>query len=240
MRAALITGSSRGIGREVALSLIKDGYRVIIHGKNDSKQLLETKNELKKYGEVDTISFDISNKKVIEKKLNLLLKKQSIDVLVNNAAISKDMKLINMSYKNWDKIMRVNLYGPYFLSRIIVPGMIKRSHGRIINISSIASNGAYGKTNYSASKAGLIGFSKSLALELAEDNVTVNVVSPGYIKSGMSASIPAKHKKEFIENIPMKRVGEPKEVANAVRFLASEGSSYITGAVIEVNGGWQI
>ena len=164
---------------------------------------------------------------------------KKIDVLVNNAGISKDRTFIKMTDEDWDDVIKTNLYGTYYVTKQILPNMKKNGYGRIINLSSIAGErGAFGKANYAASKAGIIGFTKSLALELGKYNITVNAVCPGYINTGLAASIPEKYRTQFLSQIAQSRIGEPNDVANLVTFLAGSESSYITGAVIDINGGW--
>lgn len=235
-KIALVTGSSRGIGREIALLLAKEGYEVILHGQTESKALKETERLLKKLKALKTtVVFDVSKKEEVEASLSSLGR---VDVLVNNAGISKDNSFIKMPEIDFDEVIKTNLYGPFYVTKQILPKMIENKYGRIINISSVAANGAYGKTNYASAKAGLIGFTKSLALEVAKYNITVNAVSPGFIEAGMSAKIPNKYKKMILANTASKRAGKPEEVASLVSFLARKDSSYITGEVININGGW--
>ncbi len=239
-KTAFITGSSRGIGKAIALRLAREGYRVVLHGSGDSKELRATEKEVKKMGgSVVVTCFDISNKVEVDAAcLSLLKQVGRVDVLVNNAGISRDRTLVAMSEREWDEVIKTNLYGPFYLTQQILPKMQERKFGRIINISSIAGRGAFGKTNYSASKAGLIAMTKSLALEVGKYNITVNAVCPGYIDTQMSAEIPVKYRKQFLSEIALRRIGKPQEVASVVAFLAGQESSYITGAVIDVNGGW--
>lgn len=237
---AFVTGSSRGIGKAIAFYLAKSGYQIVLHGSRKTNELLETEKELKKIGaHVMTIYFDISNEIAVEESCASIIKVTGgVDVLVNNAGIVKDRSFLKMSVQEWDDVIKTNLYGPFYVTKQLLPKMIKKSYGRIINLSSIAIRGAYGKTNYAASKAGLIGFTKSLALEVAKDNITVNAICPGFIKTDMSLSIPEKYQKQLLSQIALGRVGSGKEVAGIVGFLAGRESSYITGAVIDVNGGW--
>ena len=160
-------------------------------------------------------------------------------MLVNNAGIARDKTLLNMSDEDWDSVIKINLYGPFFVTKNVLPAMIENNYGRIINVSSIAAQrGAFGKTNYAAAKAGIIGFTKSLALETGKYNVTVNAICPGLIDTEMSRAIPEKYVQKAVEQIALKRVGRTEEIASLVSFIASEKSSYITGAVLDVNGGW--
>lgn len=240
-RTALVTGSSRGIGKAIALRLAKAGYRIILHGSCISESLKAAEKELKKLGVLTmTTYFDVSNKPAVELGCSSILKKiDAVDVLVNNAGIVRDRTFIKMSQQEWDIVLKTNLYGSFYVTQQLLPGMVKRGFGRIINISSIAAQrGAYGKTNYAAAKAGLIGMTKSLAWEVGKYNITVNAICPGYIDTDMSAKIPIKYRKQFSYQIAMGRIGTPVEVASLVVYLASKDSSYITGAVIDVNGGW--
>jgi 3-oxoacyl-[acyl-carrier protein] reductase len=220
--------------------LARDGYKIILHGFHQSEELKVTEKELKKLGVLPIVTcFDVSKKDQVDTSCSSLLKQfDAIDVLVNNAGIFRDKKLVNMSENEWDEVIKTNLYGPFYLTQQLLPKMQQRMFGRIINISSIAVRGAFGKTNYSAAKAGLIGMTKSLALEVGKYNITVNAVCPGYIDTNMSAKIPAKYRKEFLSQIALGRIGSSEEIANTVAHLASDESSYITGAVIDINGGW--
>lgn len=239
-QTALVTGSSRGIGKAIALRLGKDGYRLILHGSRKSEALKATEKELKKLSLlVLTTYFDVSNKAEVESACVSILKKvDAVDVLVNNAGIVRDKTFIKMSEKEWDEVLKTNLYGPFYVTKQLLPKMKEHGYGRIINISSIAARGAYGKTNYAAAKAGLIGMTKSLAQEVAKYNITVNVVCPGFIQTEMATSIPDKYKKQLLSQVALGRMGTPQEVASLVAYLANKESSYITGAAIDINGGW--
>lgn len=241
MRTAMVTGSSRGIGKAIALRLAREGYRLILHGSRMSKELDTAQSELKKIG-VPTLTtcFDVSNKEAVELGCSSILKKvNKIDVLVNNAGIVKDRTFIKMSEEEWDKVIKTNLYGPFYVTKQLLPNMKMHTYGRIINMSSIAAQrGAFGKTNYAAAKAGVIGMTKSLALEVGKYNITVNAICPGYIDTRMAADIPVKYREKFSSQIALARIGKPSEVASLVAYLASSESSYITGAIIEINGGW--
>ena len=175
----------------------------------------------------------------VESACTSILKKiDTVDVLVNNAGIMRDKTFLKMSEEEWDEVIKTNLYGPFYVTKNFLPKMIEHKSGRIINIASIAARGAFGKTNYAASKAGLIGMTKSLALEVGKYNITVNAVCPGYVDANMSSSIPDKYKKQFLSQIALGRMGTPQEIASVVSYLAGRESSYITGAVIDINGGW--
>lgn len=236
-KIALITGSSRGIGKAIALRLCDEGFAIILHGKTPSNELKKTEREIKKRGKLErTVYFDVSIQSEVETACKTL---DRVDILVNNAAVSHDVTLAKMSIKQWDDVIKTNLYGPYFVTKCLLPQMIYRKSGRIINIASIAAYGAYGKANYAAAKAGLIGLTKSLALEVAKHTITVNAVCPGFITTGLSASIPKLYQKDILSHVASGRAGTPEEVANLVNFLASDQNSYLTGTAIDINGGWQ-
>jgi acetoacetyl-CoA reductase len=236
-RLALITGGTRGIGAAISLRLKNDGYKVILnhYGKNHDEEANQfaSKNNFPLY-EWDVSNFDDCMKyaKEIEEKHG------PIDILINNAGVTADGFLHKMDRKNWDKVVDVNLSGVFNMCRSVIEKMRERSFGRIVNISSINGLvGVMGQTNYSASKAGIIGFSRSLAMESASKNITVNCVAPGYINTEMTQIIPEDIKKKITDSIPIKRFGEPKEIANAVAFLIHEDNSFITGETLSVNGG---
>lgn len=240
IQTALVTGSSRGIGKAIALRLAKDGFTIILHGSKESPELNTTEKELQMTGaKVIKTHFDIANKQEIDTKLSSLLKQgETIDILVNNAGITRDQIIMKMGDTEWDEVIKTNLYGPFYIIKQLLPTMKEKMFGRIINVSSVAVRGAFGKANYAASKAGIISMSKSVALEVAKYNITVNTICPGFIETDMSLSIPQKYRDGLLSQIAMGRPGRPEEVANLVSFLASNQSSYITGAVIDINGGW--
>ena len=237
---AVITGATRGIGREIAITLAKNGANIAINYRKENEDLNSLVNELKGLGvNVFTKRCDVSNGEEVDefiKESNINL--GSIDILVNNAGITKDGLILRMKENDFDSVIDVNLKGVFNTTKAVSGIMIKQRHGKIINISSVVGlAGNAGQCNYAASKAGVIGFSKSIARELATRNVNVNVVAPGYINTDMTKDLPEKVKESIIQSIPMKKIGEPKEVANLVLFLASDMSNYITGQVISVDGG---
>jgi len=182
---------------------------------------------------------DVSDKKGVEFACTHVLESVgTVDILVNNAGAANDKPFTKMTDQEFDAVIKTNLYGPFYVTQQLLPKMQEHAFGRIINMSSIAVRGAFGKTNYAAAKAGVIGMTKSLALEVGKYNITVNAVCPGYIDTEMSASIPKEYRHQFLKQIALGRIGSPDEVANVVTFLASEQASYISGAVIDVNGGW--
>ena len=236
----IVTWATRGIGREIALTLAKNGANIAINYRKENEDLNSLVNELKELGvNVFTQKCDVSNGEEVdrfikESKMSL----GSIDILVNNAGITKDGLILRMKENDFDSVIDVNLKGVFNTTKAVSGIMMKQRYGKIINISSVVGlSGNAGQCNYAASKAGVIGFSKSIARELATRNVNVNVVAPGYINTDMTKDLPEKIKENIIQSIPMKKIGEPKEVANLVLFLASNLSDYITGQVISVDGG---
>ena len=240
-KTALVTGAARGIGREIASKLAKEGYDVAINYRNMTDELNELKSEIEsKFGvkcqlvQGDVSSFEDAEKMVKETVENL----GKIDVLVNNAGITRDGLLMRMSKEDFEKVIDINLVGTFNVTRNVIPLMIKQKSGRVINISSVVGvAGNAGQTNYSASKAGIIGFTKSLAREVASRNILVNAVAPGFIATDMTSILTDAQKENINAQIPLKRMGTAEDVANVVKFLASDEASYITGQVIHVDGG---
>lgn len=237
---AVVTGATRGIGREIAFTLAENGANVAINYRTLNEDVERLIEELKSYGtNIVTVKCDISDEEEV-KNFIAESKKQlgSIDILINNAGITKDGLLMRMKEKDFSDVLDVNLKGTFITTREAASIMMKQRHGKIINISSVVGViGNAGQCNYAASKAGVIGFSKSVARELASRNITVNVVAPGFINTDMTGVLPEKVKESMLQGIPLKRIGEPKDIANAVLFLASDLSNYITGQVINVDGG---
>ncbi|MBN2207739.1 MAG: 3-oxoacyl-[acyl-carrier-protein] reductase [Candidatus Coatesbacteria bacterium] len=238
-QAALVTGAARGIGKAIAVRLARDGMNVAICDLLRDA-MSETKNELEKMGS-DTLTFSCDvcdSAKVAGMVTDIEAHYGRLDVLVNNAGITADKLLMRMSDDDWAKVMAVNLTSVFNCTRSVVRGMISRRKGRIISISSVIGlMGNVGQANYAASKAGIIGFSKSVAKEVAARGVTVNVVAPGYIDTPMTRDLPEKAKQQLFDMIPMRRLGTPEDVANIVAYLASDDAGYMTGQVINVNGG---
>ena len=237
---AVVTGATRGIGREIAFTLAENGANVAINYRTLNEDVERLIEELKSYGtNIVAVKCDISDEEEV-KNFIAESKKQlgSIDILINNAGITKDGLLMRMKEKDFSDVLDVNLKGTFITTREAASIMMKQRHGKIINISSVVGViGNAGQCNYAASKAGVIGFSKSVARELASRNITVNVVAPGFINTDMTGVLPEKVKESMLQGIPLKRIGDPKDIANVVLFLASDLSNYITGQVINVDGG---
>lgn len=239
-KVALITGGTRGIGKEIAYTLAEENYDIIINYRTENEELMKLKKEIEqKRVRCLLLKGDVSNfedcKKLVEEAINRI---NHIDVLVNNAGITKDMLLMRMKPEDFNEVINVNLIGTFNMTKNVINYMMKERKGRIINVSSVVGiSGNAGQTNYSASKAGIIGFTKSLAKEVASRNILVNAIAPGFIQTDMTNILKENIKDEIAKTIPLKRMGTAKDVANVVKFLVSEDSSYITGQVIQVDGG---
>ncbi len=237
-KVALVTGASRGLGRAIAIEFAKNSADVVINYNNDKNSALSVEGEIRKIGrKALCIKADVSKYEEVNVMMELVKKEFGrIDILVNNAGINVDRTLKNMSEEEWSKVIGVNLNGVFNVSRLALPLIPK--NGRIINISSLAGiAGNFGQCNYSAAKAGMIGFTKTIAKELGKDGITVNAIAPGFIKSDMTDKIPFFRKKLIMSLIPLGRQGLNEEIAYCAVFLASERASYITGEVLNVNGG---
>lgn len=239
-KTALITGATRGIGKQIALTLAQNGYDIAINYRTENDALKETKKQIEEKGvKCLTVQGDVSNFEDCEKFVKEIIEEYGkIDVLVNNAGITKDTLLMRMKKEDFEDVIDTNLVGTFNVTKNVISHMMKARSGRIINISSVvgvAGNAA--QTNYSASKAGMIGFTKSLAKEVASRGILVNAVAPGFIETGMTDVLKDEIKEEIAKSIPLKRMGKTEDVANVVKFLVSEESSYITGQVINVDGG---
>jgi 3-oxoacyl-[acyl-carrier protein] reductase len=238
-RVALVTGGARGIGKAIALRLAQQGAKVAIVDLADNGS--ETAQEIKQATGVDTTFYKADISKEAEAKAAAAAVEQAlgpVEILINNAGITRDNLLLLMDEGQWDAVMAVNLKGTFLITKACLRGMIRRRRGSIVSISSVVGRrGNAGQANYSAAKAGLIGFTKSLAREVASRNVRVNAVAPGYIETEMTAALPEAARKALIDQIPLGRIGTPETVADAVAFLAGDTASFITGAVIAVDGG---
>lgn len=239
-KVALITGGTRGIGKEIAYTLAEENYDIIINYRTENEELMKLKKEIEqKRVRCLLLKGDVSNfedcKKLVEEAINRM---NHIDVLVNNAGITKDMLLMRMKSEDFNEVINVNLIGTFNMTKNVINYMMKERKGRIINVSSVVGiSGNAGQTNYASSKAGIIGFTKSLAKEVASRNILVNAIAPGFIQTDMTNILKENVKDEIAKTIPLKRMGTAKDVANVVKFLVSEDSSYITGQVIQVDGG---
>jgi 3-oxoacyl-[acyl-carrier protein] reductase len=238
-RTAFVSGASRGIGKACALTLAAAGARVVLAARNGDK-LEEVAGEIRSSGrEAFVVTLDLSAADSIRDAFSKAAKEFGrIDILVNNAAITKDGLALRMKKDDWDSVISTNLTGSFLAIQQVLPGMVRERWGRIINISSVVGEtGNPGQANYVASKSGLIGLTKALALELSSRNITVNAVAPGFIETDMTGVLSDEVKQNLLGRIPLKRMGSPGDVAAAVRFLASDDAGYITGHVLDVNGG---
>ena len=239
-KVALITGSARGIGKAIAEKFAKNGYNLVINYVSDNTDLDAIKEDFKKYDvEVLLEKADVSNYEECEKMVTSAIEKFGrIDVLVNNAGITRDNLLMRMKEEDFDKVISINLKGTFNLTKLVTPYMMKRREGRIVSISSVVGvMGNTGQSNYAASKAGIIGFTKSIAKELASRNILANCVAPGFIATDMTSVLNDKVKESINAQIPLKRMGTAEEIANAVYFLGGEENTYITGQTLNIDGG---
>ena len=239
-RVALITGATRGIGKEIALELAQNGFDIAVNYRSMQDGMEDLKKEIEAYGvRCEFVGADVANFEQCENMVKETVEKfGKIDILVNNAGITKDGLIMRMKKEDFEAVIDINLIGTFNVTRNVIPYMIKQKSGRIINVSSVVGvAGNAGQTNYSASKAGVIGFTKSLAKEVASRNILVNAIAPGFIDTDMTKVLSDNVKEGINAQIPLRRMGNPKEVAKVVKFLASEDSSYITGQVINIDGG---
>jgi 3-oxoacyl-[acyl-carrier protein] reductase len=238
-RVALVTGASQGIGRACALVLAEGGALIALAARNEEKLAAVAKEIESKGGQAATFRMDVSKEDDVKSAVKAVLERfGKIEILINNAGVTRDTLLMRMKKEDWDTVIQTNLGGAFHTTQAVISSMLKPRWGRIINITSVfGQTGQAGQANYSASKAGLIGFTMAMAREVASRNITVNAVAPGYIDTAMTEALPAELKSKVNEAIPLGRAGTDAEVAHAVRFLASEEASYITGHVLKVNGG---
>ena len=239
-KVALVTGASRGIGRAIALKLAAEGAKVAINYAGNTAKAEEVKAEIEKNGgEAILVQADVADSTAVEAMVNATVEAfGQIDILVINAGITRDGLMMRMKDEDFDAVINTNLKGVFYCTKLVSKLMMKKRSGRIINMASVVGlMGNAGQTNYAAAKAGVIGFSKSAAKELAARGITVNMVAPGFIDTDMTAAMTDKAKEMTLTGIPLNRMGTPEDVANAVAFLVSDNASYITGQVINVDGG---
>ena len=239
-KVAFITGATRGIGRAIALELANEGYKIALNYRTENEALETLKKEISELGvECYPVQGDVSKAEDSERMTKEIIEHfEQIDVLVNNAGITKDKLIQRMKEEEFTDVINVNLVGTFNITKNVIKYMTKKRYGKIINISSVVGiSGNAGQSNYAASKAGIIGFTKSIAKELASRNITANAVAPGFIQTDMTNVLKDEIKEEIESTIPLKRLGTAEDVAKVVKFLASDDSNYITGQVINVDGG---
>jgi 3-oxoacyl-[acyl-carrier protein] reductase len=238
-RVAFVTGSSRGIGRATALTLCRAGFDIIV-GSPELEKNEEVAEEIRAGGGTAmTVGLDLTSADSIKESFAKVIKEKGrIDVLVNNAGITRDGLAVRMKAEDWNLVLQINLTGAFTCIQQVLPGMMRNRWGRIVSISSVVGQaGSAGQANYSASKAGIIGVTKSLAQEVASRGITVNAVAPGYVQTDMTAVLPDEVKAKILASVPLQRMGQPEDIAAAVKFLVSDEAAYITGHVLAVNGG---
>lgn len=240
-KIAIVTGASRGIGKAIAVKLARDGYKIWGVFRENEQKATEVKRKIEEGGgSCLMLKVDVANLRQVEDVVGSMLeeideREERLWALVNNAGIVKDVLFVWMKKEEWDRVISVNLGGAFNMTKVTAEKLLRNRGGRIVNITSVSAlMGNAGQSAYSASKAGLIGFTKSLAKELARARVTVNCIAAGFVRTDMTSSLP---EKELKKTIPMRRFGEPEEIADVVSFLCSESAGYITGAIIDVNGG---
>ena len=237
-RVAFVTGSSRGIGRAIALSLSREGFYIVVASPEVENNELVAGEIRSGGGEAMTLDLDIGSQESVKEGFGqVLAAKGRVDVLINNAGITRDGLAVRMKPADWDLVLNINLSGAFLAAQQALPGMMRNRWGRIVNISSVVGQaGSPGQANYAASKAGLIGLTKALAQEVGSRGITVNAIAPGYIDTDMTKGLPDELKRKMLAAVPLGRMGLPQDIANAVRFLVSDDASYITGHVLAVNG----
>jgi 3-oxoacyl-[acyl-carrier protein] reductase len=238
-RVALVTGASQGIGRACAMVLADAGAKVALCARNQEKLAEVAAEIVAKRGEAEAFKMDVASEEEIKAGVKAVLARfGKIDILVNNAGVTRDQLVLRMKRSDWDDVINTNLTGPFLLTQAVIGSMLKQRWGRIINITSIFGQiGQSGQANYASSKAGLIGLTMAVAREVASRNITVNAVAPGWIETAMTTVLPEDLKEKMRTSVPLGRNGTDLDVANAVKFLASEEAGYITGEVLKVNGG---
>jgi len=239
-KVALITGGSRGIGKSISKRLASQGATVVINYIQNETAAENTKKEIEESGgQVFTSKFDVADFDAVHEEVDKIIEKLGgLHILINNAGITKDTLLMRMKEEDWDNVISINLKGIFNCTKAVTRNMFKQREGRIVNLTSVVGEmGNAGQTNYAASKAGIIGFTKACAREMASRGITVNAVSPGFIKTEITDELTEELKKDYISRIPLNRFGTPEDIAAAVAFLVSDDAAYITGEVFRVNGG---
>ena len=239
-KVALVTGASRGIGKQVAKDLASMGATVVANYPHSNDSAEQTVEEIEKSGGTAIMSeFDVSDFEAVQREVNSIVDKLGgIHILINNAGITRDGLFLRMKEEDWDLVYQVNLKGVFNCTKAVIRNMTKQKYGRIVNIASVVGEmGNAGQVNYSSTKAGVIGFTKSAAKEFGSRGITANAISPGFIQTDITEAIPEEYKQKYMEGIPLGRFGETKDISNVVCFLVSDSASYITGEVIRVNGG---
>jgi 3-oxoacyl-[acyl-carrier protein] reductase len=238
-RVAFVTGASRGIGRAIALTLCRANFDIVVASPEIERNEQVAEEIRACAGEATTMNLDVTSAESVKEAFAKTLKdKTRIDVLVNNAGITRDGLSMRMKPADWDLVLNINLNGAFRCTQQVLPGMMRNRWGRIINIASVVGQaGAAGQANYAASKGGMIAMTKALAQEMGSRGITVNAVAPGYIETDMTKVLPEDVKAKILAQVPLARIGQPEDIAHAVKFLASEEASYITGHVLSVNGG---
>lgn len=240
-KVALITGGTRGIGKAIAMKFAEQGYNLVLNYVSDNTDIENIKQQFKQYNNIEVllIKANVADYESCENMIKTIIEKfGKIDVLVNNAGITKDNLLMRMSKDDFDKVIEINLKGTFNVTKCVIPFMMKKRNGKIVNISSVVGvSGNAGQCNYAASKAGIIGFTKSIAKELASRNILANIIAPGFIDTDMTSVLTDQVKENINAQIPLKRMGTAEEIANAVYFLGGENNTYITGQVLNVDGG---
>lgn len=239
-KSAIVTGASRGIGKDIALYLAKEGAKVAVNYSGSKEKAEEVVEEIKSFGgEAFAIQANVDQSEDVQNLISATLENfGSIDILINNAGITRDNLLMRMKEQEWDDVLNTNLKGVFLSTKAVTRQMMKQRKGRIINITSIVGvSGNPGQANYVAAKAGVIGLTKTTALELASRNITVNAVAPGFITTDMTEALPEDVKAQMLSQIPLAKFGNTEDIAKAVAFLASDDANYITGQTLHVNGG---
>ena len=243
-KVCIVTGSSRGVGKGIAIAFAKEGAKIVINYRSQEGAAKETADEIaEKYrAEVEVVNADVREEKEVVDMIRKTKERfGNVDILVNNAGVHKDSVIWKMDKNIWDEVISTNLTGAFLCTKHVVPVMREKGWGRIINISSVVGQiGIFGASNYAASKSGLFGFTKAVAREVANKNITVNCVAFGYIAAGMNLRLPEEIKQKVLQGIPLKRFGKMEEVTGPIVFLCTEEAAYITGQIIHINGGYYI